>query len=225
MRAVPKPNVLVQVPATAVLNKDQKVVKVTGTGVSPTNQQLGTSSSIIMDVEETPFLNTGNTSTSTETSSHPVNHPVLPVPPKPTPVTLQTFLDTFKRSVDEGIEFLKKKITDPDTGLETRVEDLEELVLKDDTGLKDRVEDLEKVVKDPVTGLLARVNSTTATNTATVGASATTSNAGAITSEQYRALNGRILDLENQLATTKFESKVLIHWADNLYKDHKSLQK
>ena len=82
-------------------------------------------------------------------------------PPTPTPKPpnmIQDFLEDFKRKMDEGLDFLKGKIPDPTTGLETKVADLEKCIWEKEDGLNDKVDDLITEVKDPTSGLVSKVN-------------------------------------------------------------------
>ena len=112
--------------------------------------------------------------------------------------------------METGIDYLKK-ITDLDTGLENHMETLEEVVLKTGTGLEDRVKDLETAVNHPATGLVAATDPTPQSSS--------------IDSAQYHRLTQWVTDLENKFAKSQFEMQVLLSWADNMYKDHQSLQK
>ena len=61
---------------------------------------------------------------------------------------LGTFLHTFQKTVNEGLTFLKEEITDPEHGLEIRVENLEKNINTADSGLKAKVDKLQLVVTD-----------------------------------------------------------------------------
>ena len=162
-----------------------------------------------------------STNPPTTTTTAPKSTPT----PKP-PNTIQDYLEDFKKKMDEGLDFLKRKITDPDTGLETKVTDLEKAIWETDDGLNDKVDDLITVVKDPATGLVSKVNQLLE-NAPTVSDSANPSGgqSAQLNTQQYDQLNRRIVDLENKVAYGEFQSQVVLSWADNMYKDHKSLKK
>ena len=147
------------------------------------------------------------------------------------PVTIQSFLEDFNDKVNAGLEFLKMKITDPHSGLETRVSNLEESINTDRLGLRDRLGALETLVKNPVDGLVPKVTKLlsvpqgvhrTRAATAATGSDMPVSD---VNTAQFNSLNARVLDLERKVADSEFQSQVLLNWADNMYKDHKSLQK
>ena len=120
-------------------------------------------------------------------------------------------MEEFQKSVQSGIDFLKEKITTPGTGLDARVINLEDVILKKDEGLEDRVKVLEAVVKNP--SKVQALGTSSGTTTGTIQDSTVTQ------------LNHRLSDVENKLATNDFQTKMLLCWADNMYKDHKSLHK
>ena len=133
-------------------------------------------------------------------------------------MTLQTFLNNFQTNVNASLDFLKNKVTDPDVGLETRVETLEEKVLSKNDGLWDRVATLETALQHPSTGLITKVNDLIDGSVSQGAAGPGIGPAAAVSREKF-------IDLESRLAKTEFQSQVLLQWADNMYKDHKSLQK
>ena len=162
-------------------------------------------------------------------SLKPVNSSSPTPPPTPTPKppnTIQDFLEEFKKKMDEGLDFLKRKITDPTTGLETKVSDLEKCIWETEEGLNDKVDDLITVVKDPTLGLVSKVNQLI--NNASTGSDSASPSGGQSTylnTRQYDQLNKRIVELENKVAYSEFQLQVVLSWANNMYKDHKSLQK
>ena len=131
---------------------------------------------------------------------------------------LQEFLNKFKETVTTGIEFMKKKITDPTEGLEVCVKHLEKKVLERETGVLDMVADLRDLVNDPEDGIVARVerletdtpflDSTTATH-----------------SHSETDLRRRIHELETRLVVAEQKGQIVLDWADTMYRDHRSLQK
>ena len=109
------------------------------------------------------------------------------------PSELTSFLELFQKGVNECLDFFKNKVTDPNSGLETKVTDLR----TDVNALSSRVMVLEN-----------RESSHTVS-----------------TSASSKVPNSKIKEIENQLSEAEFNTQMLIHWADNMYKNSQSLQK
>ena len=150
---------------------------------------------------------------------------------------IATFLVGFQQQMTTGLDFLRKKITDPVEGLESRVKTLEGHVITKNTGLKDRVEVLEVALKDPSFGLVTRLNTVEGTLKASSGGASGGADVGKTSttqivsmpstgdSFQMRTLQQKVNQLENRLEESEFQQKVLLGWADTMFKDHTSLQR
>ena len=115
---------------------------------------------------------------------------------------MASFMEEFQAKMNEGLNFLKGKITDPTSGLEKRTSDLEATVNSTDSGLVDRVKKLEsKAAQLP----------------SIIGTGAASSDTG--------PLQVQVNDLTNRLTENEFKTKILLDWADTMYKDHLSLQR
>ena len=171
-----------------------------------------------------------------------------PPPPSPSPAMIATqealarlktsdvskdltsFLDNFQTTVNQGFAFLKEKITDPKSGLETRVETLETLVNKKEAGLFDRVGKIESAITDEQgTSRIEKLE-----NAVKKGLNSNSvAGAGApqyviANKEEARLVNQLITktnDLEKRMGEIEFKNSVLTNWADTMFQDHHSLQR
>ena len=143
---------------------------------------------------------------------------------------LTSFLDNFQTTVNQGFAFLKEKITDPESGLETRVETLETLVNKKEAGLFDRVGKIESAITDEQgTSRIEKLE-----NAVKKGLNSNSiAGAGApqyviANKEEARLVNQLITktnDLEKRMGEIEFKNSVLTNWADTMFQDHHSLQR
>ena len=141
------------------------------------------------------------------------------------------YLDELQCNINDGLNFLKKKILDPEVGLETKVKSMETTLYATDAGLCDIVSDLEGAIEDPVSGLKPRVTvieqafSKVQSIPSTKGNPTLSQVAAEATALKINDLQIKVNDLEGRLATTEFQSQVVLHWADTMFSDHKSLQR
>ena len=133
------------------------------------------------------------------------------------PQDLSNFLAVFQKGVNEGLDFLKQKITNPASGLEAHFSSLS----SDHNTLKNRVDTLEDTSK----GFSTRLSTleSKAQSSKQIGPQKLIASPS-----EARIVNQLITKtnaLEKRIASQEFQSQVYINWADMMYLDHRSLQK
>ena len=186
---------------------------------SPSTTSTTTSqSSILRLIMTSPLQENISTLSSTPSPQpQPINLPKLEDFPD-----MSSFLVEFQTKMNDGINYLKTKISDPIDGLEHRVGEIETTINADKSGLKDRVMQLETSITDPVSGFKPRIE---LLEKSVVSGIVDTAGGAAVDNTTLQQLRTQVNTLEKCLNTTQFESKVLLSWADTMFKDHKSLQR
>ena len=133
------------------------------------------------------------------------------------PQDLSNFLAVFQKGVNEGLDFLKQKITDPASGLEARFSSLS----SDHNTLKNRVDTLEDTSK----GFSTRLSTLESKPQSSKQIGPQKLIASPSEARIVNQLITKTNTLEKRIVSQEFQSQVLINWADMMYLDHRSLQK
>ena len=121
--------------------------------------------------------------------------------------SLAEFLVNFQDKMNTAFDFLKVKITDPENGLEKKVQTLEQAVLTEKKGLCDKVKNLETAMK----------KKSPQTSVKTIHA--------IVDDQLVSTLQQKVADLENRVQIAEGKSSMALQWVDILYQEHRSLEK